>query len=79
MVFTWLSASSSARPLVGRGLGHGRHDQTLHAGLRVVGFLLAEARVDDEAYAVDRQRGFRDICALDTRTHTHMIIIRQLV
>ena len=48
--------------LIGRGLGDGCDDEALHAGPRVVARLLGETAVYHVDNAIDRQRGFGDVC-----------------
>ena len=54
-------AARAACALIGRRLGHGRHDQRLHACAWVVRVLLGEARVDDVHNIVDGDRGLGDV------------------
>ena len=60
------------------GLGHGRHDERLHARARVVRVLLAEAGVDDVDDAVDRERGLGDVGGEHHLARAGLDVSRQL-
>lgn len=55
------AAAGAARPLLGRGFGHGHHHQALDGRLGVVGTQLHKATVDDKGDAVHRDGGLGNV------------------